>query len=224
MMNIIIGDSRAVALKYKKHQFNQMVVDVWGKPGIGLDGITALIEDNIIYNHPPIYNGKSHYYIVGGICDITTCMKSYKYQEVVFDSNEGKTNEVIEKFTYTAKKIINLGVTPVFCTVFPTHLETWNNLRLKQNKTNILNYHEEYNTMQTDLEKAVKIINKHIIDLNHELNLATPLIHTSMEKNRRNKKYIHYKALTDGCHPGDQMICKIIGSIDRAMSLNKHLH
>ena len=223
-MNNIVGDSRAVTLKYYKHKFTELVDDIWGSPGLGLQEIVELIEENIIYNHPPTQSGRSHYYIIGGICDITTRMTAKNYQEVIFNMNDDRRASFINKLDDAANKILKLGVSPIFCTIFPMHLATWNNLRLKQHKTNTLNYQGEYNTMQQKLEEHIDAINSHITQMNSSRHYCTPLLHTNMEKNRRNKKYLHYKLLTDGCHLGEPMKEKIIKSIDRAMLLNKNLH
>lgn len=78
--------------------------------------------------------------------------------------------------------------------------------------------------MQTELEEILKAINDHIIKLNSNSNFSTPLIHSTMFRQKHGKRYTLYKLMPDGCHPGEDLSIKIINSLNWAISLNSHLH
>lgn len=226
-MNVLLGDSRVSYIKNSGQRFIKVEVeDLWSRAGGRLENCIDMVNDNIIYHHPPINPGKSHYYIMAGICDITTRItsKAQNYQEVIFNYNEDAISDVKKKINIVETKIMELGVLPIFCTVVPMHLETWNQTRFQQGKTSTLNYAQQYATMQSNLENALDEINHHIIKVNSKKNLATPLTHTSLLKRHKNGYYHLYGLLTDGCHPSEKAIEKLITSLSKAMSLNNDKH
>lgn len=223
-MNVIVGDSRALSLKAKKDQFVNEVEDIWGKSGGHISSIMDLINQNIIYHHPPLTNDKTHYYIISGICDITTRMASHKYQEIIFTNKPNLVNSIVHQYNDLIDNIRRTNSVPILCTVYPMELATWNATRLNQGKTSHLNFQDQYQRMQSELDDTIVQINEHICQINSKHNFATPKIHSCMSRNRRGKKYNLYQLLRDGCHPGPIMTAKIIESIDRAMTLNTKLH
>jgi len=200
------------------------VEDLWGKPGGCVKNCMELVDDNIILHHPPLTNLKSHYYIMAGICDITTKISSHKYQEVIFDNPEMKTQLLLQDLGMLSQHILKAGATPILCTIPTMHLATWNQTRIREEKTSHLNYVTEYDSMQKELDSALAHINSHIIQMNLSLGLATPLLHTSLLRNKHGKQYTLYKLLSDGCHPSEPMTLNIVKSLIKAFELNKHLH
>ena len=225
-MNAIFGDSRVGSLKRhrSKHSFKLEVEDIWAKGGAKLFDMQKFVSKHIVLHHPPITPGKTHYYIGVGICDLTTKLSIFEnnYQEVICVEN--KTNSFSAELDELNKKILRENGVPVFMTIYPMCLMTWNTLRLNQNKTSELNYRNEYSQMQRNLEQAVIECNNHIIETNKNNKVHTPMVHLNMLRNRKNKKYYLYKMLEDGCHPSEYLIDEIIKSIDRAMALNNNLH
>ena len=221
-MNSIIGDSRVSYIKTHRSLFKKVEVeDVWSRPGGRLEHCVDMIEENLQYHHPPLTPGMNHYYILSGICDVTTKLAS---QEVIFNYDDLLINELKAKLDNVNIRIVKQGVLPVFCTIIPMHLETWNKTRLAQGKTMKLIHMEKYPQMQKDLETALDELNHHIIKINSLKSLATPLTHTSLLK-RQNKVYYHlYGLLPDGCHPSEKATERIIKTINNAVVLNKDKH
>ena len=222
-MNVIIGDSRVAGLKYL-HPLKLIFEDIWSKPGCSITQCTSLVEDNLIFHHPPLTNLKTHFYIFAGICDLTTMLRAKNYQEVVFYGHPTTVEDCMSVIDATSDEIVKLGAVPIFCTIPPLHLLTWNTLRLEQGKTSVLKHKEKYPEMQSSLESAVQVVNSLIVQKNAERHLATPTLHTCMARSKNKKIYHLYKMLPDGCHPGEEMTHKMVSSFQRAVSLNSDQH
>jgi hypothetical protein len=152
-MNVLIGDSRVLSIKKSPvaHKLSE-VEDIWGKPGCTIRQCASLVEDNIIFHHPPIVQGYNHYYINVGICDITNRLRSKGYEEVIFNNDTTQAQMVMNDLDKLSQNVWDMGAMSVFCTIPTMHLQTWNEVRLKQKKTTTLNYQDQYSRMQTELD------------------------------------------------------------------------
>jgi DNA-binding phage protein len=101
---------------------------------------------------------------------------------------------------------------------------SWNLTRLGQGKTSRLDYRDNYESMQLDLESAVEEVNNFIVEINKTNQMATPLTHTVLFKQKHGKRFTLYGNLSDGCHPNESTILKIIKSFNRAITLNQDKH
>ena len=200
------------------------VEDVWGLPGGNYNRCAELIEDNILYHHPPIHMGKPHFYIMAGICSITSKLSSPGYQEVIFNDTGDLLERVGKEIDYVEGHTFNQGGVPIFCTIMPMSIKTWNMNRLTCRKTKYLLHENEYDIMQTNLENFIQIVNDRIIKKNISNGVSTPLVHRTLTRNRKGRQYTLYKNLTDGCHPNETVILGIIQSLNRAIAQNKNLH
>ena len=118
----------------------------------------------------------------------------------------------------------HLGATPIFTTIYSLDLATWNNIRLNQRKTSVLNYESDYNSMQIALNEAISLVNDAIITLNKNMMVATPMIHKCLLHNvRKGIKHWQYHKLVDGCHPNEPIKEDIANSLNRAIQLNRNL-
>ena len=224
-MNVILGDSRVLNVKRSQHSWGlKEVEDIWGRPGAKFSNCIDLVDDHIIYHHPPIANGTSHYYIAAGICDTTTKLSGPGYQEVIFNDSDELLTRIKDSIRNLDMHVLKQKAIPVFCTIYTMNIKAWNLHRLKQRKTKFLMHKDEYELMQENLNKAIDIINDLLVKTNIKNQVATPLTHMAITKNRRGKRYTLYNELVDGCHPGDEAISKIVGSINTAVAQNKSLH
>lgn len=228
IMNAIIGDSRVLGLKRHRNVYKLHAVEgIWGQPGAGYNVCETLVNNHTIYNHPPIFQGRTHFYIFAGICSLTTRLQEAgrRYQEVIFHDPSNTISRVKSEILELNSTIKREGGLPIFCTLISMHLSTWNELRLAKRKTRELRHRDNYENMQSELEMAVAELNEFIVQTNMDNGVATPLIHTAISSRKHGKTFILYKKhLADGCHPKDNTYLKIINSINRAISQNEHLH
>ena len=225
-MNVILGDSRASSLNKARLKIKlKEVEDIWGKPGGGYSCCTQLVLDNIIYHHPPLNNDKCHFYILAGICDLTHKISGKGYQEVIFNDANGSLGQTIKsKINHLEQCVLREGAIPVFCTIIPMHLATWNHHRLSHSKTKMLNHLDKYEAMQANMEEVLHDLNRFIVETNNSNGMATPTIHTAITRRRHGKTYTLYKNLPDGCHPDVATLQKIATSINKAIVLNQKRH
>ena len=115
-------------------------------------------------------------------------------------------------FLEAAERLENINTIPVFATIAPFHIKTWNNFRLKIGATRYLNHAQEYPLMQRKINKLIPEMNNFIRDLNrkHEPSLATPdLAKFNIKSGGKSRPYdIGYEGMDlDGCHPNDPAKC-----------------
>lgn len=224
-MNVLIGDSRVLNVKRSRAKSKcKKVEDFWGRAGGGFNTCRSLVEDHIIYHHPPLTNERTHYYIFTGICDITKKLSGRNYQEVIYVNDGSLMDNIKNKITTLEKFIFDQGAVPIFCTIPSMQIQVWNEHRLASNKTSSLVYQESYYQMQIDLELTIDHINDFLTKCNLNNGVATPLTHTALFRQKHGKRFILHKCLHDGCHPDDYTIGKIITSLNRAILQNNHLH
>ena len=186
--------------------------------------MTELVDDLTILHHDdmPKY-ARNHFYISCGICDLTSRLKGPKYEEVVFHTlNDKQRTNLHESKQNVAKHTINQYGLPVCCTIYPLSLCEWNATLLSTNRTTVLNIVEKYDSMQTQLQMEVEVLNKLLIDLNMSNRVVTPMLHQNLIHNRVNSQSkVRYNTLTDGCHPSVALLNKCKKSVNQAIIKNR---
>ena len=202
-MDIIAGASRARYLE----QFDPLKrnkVIVLSRSGAPYQTVGHMIE-NYIFTHPLPKDQKSYVCIIAGLCDLTEKKEGghRTYQEIIYTKTPEATQDQIRtKISNLNNKVISLGAMPVFCTITPSHLKTWNLHRRDIGATSHLLYEHKYDQMQVDLHKAVHLANDIVIERNEHNHVHTPHLHCHFEHRKsKGKKYFQYKNMTDGCHP-----------------------
>ena len=139
-MNIIVATSRGRGLREIMSRRENTILSV--HPGANLE----LLEDEALQLLDDVSdNTDTHVYFVAGLPDVTQRLKRSfylwgryrKYDEVTmpdFDA-EKITKDIVSKYESTAVKKKKTNVTPVFCTICPMSLATWNRRRLSQHRT-----------------------------------------------------------------------------------------
>jgi lysophospholipase L1-like esterase len=222
MHSSLIGDSRVKG--FKEHALTYKLSDNWSKPGARINQMEDLIRDCIIMHHgEDSYKNSLHIYISAGICDITKRLKGKGYEEVIVNLNEIESTKckIIRSLNDIQKFTLNEGATPIFTTIYPMSLHDWNNNRLCQRKTTNLQHVELYPKMQTKMEEMIREVNTHIININVNIGVATPLIHKHLVHNRgKGNSSYKFNMLNDGCHPNQTLKIKIANSIAVAIKKN----
>ena len=222
-MNYLIGDSRVGGFKNKLSKFE--VEDVWFKPGGRFENMNELVLDLTILHHGED-NQRAHFYIWAGICNLTKKLRGDWYEEVIFSTEEAenKRHELHSKIEQLSRTVTNQYAFPIFCPIIPMEIKTWNEHRMSVGRTNRLVFHEEYKEMQKSLEEEVTILNNHLIKINNENGMATPMLHNDFLHNRgKGRVSPRYKDLSDGCHATDPLIKRFKKSLLAAIETNKKL-
>ena len=186
-----------------------------------------MINEHYFLHHggQPIYSEQQHYYIMAGICDITTRIKicSKKYEETTYQEMPSETvRKMRQNCTQIQKQILDIGAKPIICTIYPVEIQCWNSTRKAQNKTKFLSHSDSYSHMQTSLNEAVLRVNEDIIALNKIARVSTPMLHRCMLHNHTGaKKTWKFQKLVDGCHPTPMLNRTIAASIKRSIILNR---
>ena len=124
-------------------------------------------------------------YILAGIPDITERMVRAahytnfewvpKYEEVLFTQSVASAcTQFMDKVWDASDRIYEAGGVPVFCTVSPMSLKTWNRNRLGWGVTSCLLHEDKYNLQQENLDEAIMHINKSIQNVNRFNGVDTP--------------------------------------------------
>ena len=155
--------------------------------------------------------------IVGGLPNITHMKFGRGYQEVIYehwqqDQYKDHLENLKLSFLEAAERLEKINTIPVFATIAPFHIKTWNNFRLKIGATRYLNHAQEYPLMQRKINKLIPEMNNFIRSLNskHEPSLATPdLAKFNIKSGGKSRPYdIGYEGMDlDGCHPNDPAKC-----------------
>lgn len=156
-----------------------------------------------------------HVYFIGGYCDLSQRIRYplqdvYRrgrpamYEEYVFMEEPAiAVSRMTQSLYQIAAEIRQYGAIPVFSTIPPSSIETWNQTRLSQKKTTHLNHYLKYPTMQDSLLATIIDVNHKIIQINNENSVHSPfLADTVIHKPGQDKKHRpHYSRLSDGVHP-----------------------
>ena len=141
-----------------------------------------------------------------------------------WEDPESAVPRLTEKIQESYDKIAVKNATPIFCTIPPAHLETWNTKRKEQRKTHILKHTEKYPTMQQHLQDSLIKINKFINNMNMTNNSYTPkLADTVIRKKGRGKGYrLYFENLSDGVHATNNTTEKWAEIIVKAIMRNRY--
>lgn len=165
------------------------------------------------------------FYIHAGICSITTRVRDIhnSYEEVTCPGNPKEIfQQVAQQVRKLNEDILGMGCVAVFCTVYPMHIQTWNECRFMQGKTCTLFHRDAYARQQRNMEEAIAMINAYIVQVNQYNCVSTPMTHRCLQHNtKKGTKYWKYTSLIDGCHPDDKVLLKVLRALVRAMELNK---
>lgn len=196
-----------------------------GKVARLADEICTLVDNNehiwgpIQWVHP-----KRFAYIIAGIPDITERLLTpdsksavRPYEEIIFrEVVDSCTTRVLGEFMGAEKKLREKGLIPVFATIAPMDLRSWNfsrtkNTTRKSRKTAYLEHTDEYSIMQYNLNSVVLKMNEHIKRINHRnnvqnLDLAMDFIKEREPRGRQGRRRspkirTGETLLRDGCHP-----------------------
>ena len=209
-MDVIVGSSRTGGMKHIPI-IRANSVEVFTIPGGTYRKMWDVVKNHVTYHEPlPDQREKSVYYIMAGICDLTTKISDQRnhYAEVTFTSTpESSIRNLKSEIIHLRDSILSVNATPVFCTICPQNIQIYNNNLLSKEKTLSLKHEKDYHHMQTNLHKAVELANIFINTINHELNLHTPILHRSILhfKGKGKKTYFRYSKFTDGCHPNQEL-------------------
>jgi hypothetical protein len=226
-MNVIIGSSHSSGLGEIPLLRDNQTVEVWSRPGRKYEHMKELVDNHNIYNHggPAIMNGETHFYIVAGLCNVTTKVTDRRnnYSEIIFS---GHTSTVLENAKFQIlnlqKYILDQSSTPIFSTIVPSHIETQNSKCFDKNKTRYLLHSHEYHQMQDNEMSVIKKLNQFILTLNKELGLTTPFLHRSvMHNSHQHQQYFQFRKLPDGCHASLKINNIWAKEITHAIALNR---
>ena len=155
-------------------------------------------------------------YMIGGLPDSVTKVVDYyggmKYEEVIFPGSPLNTAaDVLSTIRASMDSIsVNTGAIPIYATIAPMSVETWNNTRMKQGKTSHLLHFREYANMQELHNETIVYINSAIVDINRSRGLSTPHFASQvLQKRGMDMPYrFRHNRLVDGCHPTESVIAK----------------
>jgi hypothetical protein len=193
-MNIIVGSSRARELS-NIDPLRANRIEVWSLPGGKFLQMKSLVKKHFILNHggpATLSPGKPTFYIVAGLCDITSKIKdrSQNYTEIIFTENPDQAISRVLKDINTLKSYIeNQDAIPVFSTIVPCNIEIQNQYLFDRGTTQYLKYSHKYEEMQAALMHVIENINQEIPTINSKLHLATPMLHRTVFQNKKGKQY-----------------------------------
>ena len=224
-MNIIVVTSRGRGLREIMSRRENTILSV--HPGANLE----LLEDEALQLLDDVSdNTDTHVYFVAGLPDVTQRLKRSfylrghyrKYDEVTmpdFDA-EKITKDIVSKYESTAVKIKKTNATPVFCTICPMSLATWNRRRLSQHRTAYLSKFPSYTPMQAKHEEVILKVNQSIHLLNRANNMNTPRLANPVIYRRKGQVRCRYGKLVDGVHPNRNLQKEWVDTLDKVIDLN----
>ena len=115
------------------------------------------------------------------------------------------SDDITSLFKSAAEKIKNANATPIFSTICPMSLDTWNHRRLSQHRTSHLSSFPYYPLMQEKHESVILKINQEIHLLNKSHNMHTPRLAKSVIYHRKGQLRCRYGRLVDGVHPNHNL-------------------
>ena len=225
-MNIIVATSRGRGLQDLAKRREDTVLSV--HPGASLRKLER--EALRLLKHVPS-SSDTHLYFVAGLPDVTHrhqfCFqlrgRRRKYEEVIMPTYpiDKITDDITSLFKSTAEKIKNANATPIFSTICPMSLDTWNHRRLSQHRTSHLSSFPYYPLMQEKHESVILRINQEIHLLNKSYNMHTPRLAKSVMYHRKGQLRCRYGRLVDGVHPNHNLQLEWVDTLDRVLDLNR---
>ena len=202
-MDLIMATSRGagIAPHIQNHHLSRPII-VDTHKGAFISSL-ADIACNILEDSPFNPSNPPYIYFVAGLPDITHKEQGPHYQEFIFiESPQEAVDRVMTIISNAQIQILNANAIPIFATIAPMSLQTWNFERLHQHKTSYLLHSHQYEDMQELLIDTTIEINKQIIEIHNVLNMHTPklgeeIIHKPSAKRSHRTRY---GRLVDGVH------------------------
>ena len=224
-MNYLVATSRGGGLQ-KRMPKGYIDVDAV-LPGRSIDKITRHALSLLPNSHRA--RSDSHIYILAGLPDVTTRVKSeepsYRYVESIFvESPDQVIQRVNQEFDKCARDIARAGAVPIFCTVVGCNIEKYNRQLLNSGQTHYLHHSDHYSQWQIEINHVMKEINAHIININRRNGMATPHLHSDITEHRGKKKRYYitkWERLHDGVHGTDATKTLWAKTIARAIEINR---
>ena len=226
-MNFIVATSRGKGLLALNGHPNTVLRF---HSGASIADLTDVAKD-LIEDHPQDPLGDRHFvYFVAGLPDVTLLQKrkfnmhhrSYLYQEVVFKEEPSEAfHRVKELYEHADAQIKISNAIPVFSTIAPSSLHTWNSLRLYQQKTTHLLHFKHYSKMQDNLITTILQLNTFIRKLNQQNGVATPQLAKEIIYRRGNSTRVRYGKLDDGVHPSPKIQEAWTNTLKSVLDLNR---
>ena len=229
-MNIVVATSRGKGLHPLESLRNTIV---YYRGGAEIVTLADKAVDILADIHTTSMAGPNFVYFVAGLPDVTTRTKRsfrladrvHKYEEVTFrEKPHIACTRVMREYRKAEKTIIDNGAIPVFCTITPSSLYTWNHTRLSQGKTSHLEAYKEYDVMQKALIETISRINREICSINIRNNVATPKLDRAVivRRPRGNANtHIRYDKLPDGVHLNKKLVKSWLGTLERVLKRNQ---
>jgi hypothetical protein len=124
-MDVIVGSSRTGDMKHIPI-IRTNSVEVFTIPGGTYRKMWDVVKNHVTYHEPlPDQREKSVYYIMAGICDLTTKISDQRnhYAEVTCTSPpESSIRNLKSEIIHLRDSILSVNATPVFCTICPQKL------------------------------------------------------------------------------------------------------
>ena len=223
-MDIFVATSRGRPLKSYLESRPNTICKAKGGASIEVLTDTAV---SILENLPQ--NSQRHLvYYIAGLCDLTRKDKDSdtNYEEVTFPDNIESADSRMERIFLSATDIITqFNAIPIFCTIAPMDISTWNHHRLENHRTSYLLHHREYSNMQENLNSATVFINHQIISLNDTHALETPKLAQEIifkpGLRRPTYRLKHSNLQTDGCHVTEDVNCTWRMALDITATRNR---
>lgn len=226
-MNILVAASRGGGLQERVKDFTLYSEVI---PGGKIAMLTSKALSMLPSPHQTV--GTTHVYIMGGIPDITQKLKTQHprnhptYTECIYtDPIPSTISKIKHEIDKCAKKILDKGAKPCFCTITSCDIAKYNRNLLQRRKTHTLHYTQQYTSMQTNLETALEDINKYILETNRKHNMSTPFCHTVIRKRKGKSPKHYYKhqydLLWDGVHGNQETRDKWGRAIEGAIRNNR---
>ncbi|CAG2217159.1 unnamed protein product [Mytilus edulis] len=150
--------------------------EIFIKPGGKLEDLAQ-----IAFSKLKSIKEKKIVYIMAGIPDICTRVKSLGYEESYFDYlNTTKLEDIKNMFMNIRNRLESIQCKVVFVPITAMNIRNWNIHRFDIGKTSKLLYFPDI--MQAHLNELIKQINKFITMTNELENLVTPFLHTYVYK------------------------------------------
>ena len=228
-MDIILASSRGREMNSELRKIHPCPDNLLIKfiPSAGLSSLAGLV---------PSFTGRGeagsidHVYFLAGLCDVTNMSFddrwSYEfghYEEVIFnESPHEAVSRVQEIYRSVSESVTKANAIPCFSTIPPMSLETWNTIRLNQQKTSFLIHHRQYESMQENLINTIIDINRFIIHLNIANQMTTPYLASTILSNVPGRKMrVHYSRFSDGVHPTQELNKKWAKKLNNAIRDNR---
>ena len=123
------------------------------------------------------------------------------YEEVINGAANSIHTNVLKIIKAAVKSMKNARATPIFSTICPMSIRTWNRHRLSRHRTSHLNHFTKYDHMQSVLEDAIILISTSILSINSKNQVATAKICQPIMYFRKGHLRCRYGKLPDGVHP-----------------------